>query len=771
MTHTHSDNTASTPTMRFAADVTGLIGHTPLVKLNHVTDGVAATVLAKVEYLNPGGSAKDRIAERIIDAAEREGRLKPGGTIVEPTSGNTGVGLALVAQQRGYRTIFVVPDKVSEEKRDVMRAYGAEVIVAPTNVPPEHPDSYYSISDRLVAEIPGAFKPNQYANPNGPASHYATTGPEIWDDTAGRITHFVAGIGTGGTITGTGRYLKEASAGRVQVIGADPVGSIYSGGPIHGYYVEGVGEDFWPDAYDAGIPDEVLRVSDSESFAMTRRLAREEGLLVGGSSGMAVVAALRAARDLPAEAVVVVLLPDSGRGYLGKIFNDRWMAGRGFAIEPVVPVSPADEALTLPESVETPAGSASAAPAAEPAAASTDRADASESWSFATRAIHDGQEPDPVTGAVITPLYLTSTFAQDAIGQTRGGYEYSRSGNPTRDALQTALASLEQGAHGFAFASGLAAEDTLLRTITAPGGRILVGNDAYGGTFRLIDRVLGPWGVRNRVVDMTDMDAVRAALAAESFDAVWLETPSNPLLSVADIRAVAAATHSAGALLVVDNTFATPYLQQPLTLGADVVVHSTTKYIGGHSDVVGGAVVVNDDALAERIGFLQNAAGAVSSPFDSWLTLRGLKTLPVRMQRHQANAMRVARVFEESALAETVLYPGLPSHPSHAVARRQMSGFGGMVSVVFQTEAQARRFVESTRVFTLAESLGGVESLIELPSAMTHSSVVGTELQVPAALVRLSVGIEDIADIEADVRAALAEAASVGTAVQQKVAH
>ncbi|GAB3397389.1 cystathionine beta-synthase [Humibacter soli] len=317
--------------MKFAASITDLIGNTPLVRLNHVTDGIAATVFVKVEYLNPGGSSKDRIAERIIDAAERDGLLKPGGTIVEPTSGNTGVGLALVAQQRGYRCVFVLPDKVGEDKRNVLTAYGAEIHVTPTSVAPDDPDSYYSVSDRLAREIPGAFKPNQYANPNGPLSHYETTGPEIWRDTDGRVTHFVAGVGTGGTISGTGRYLKEVSEGRVRVIGADPEGSVYSGGTGRPYLVEGVGEDFWPSAYDPSIPDEIIAVSDADSFAMTRRLAREEGLLVGGSSGMAVVAALRAAKDLGPDDIVVVLLPDGGRGYLGKIFNDSWMRSYGFS--------------------------------------------------------------------------------------------------------------------------------------------------------------------------------------------------------------------------------------------------------------------------------------------------------------------------------------------------------------------------------------------------------------------------------------------------------
>jgi cystathionine beta-synthase len=316
--------------MQYARSMVELIGGTPLVKLSAVTAGLAPLVLAKVEYFNPGGSVKDRIALRMIEAAERSGELQPGGTIVEPTSGNTGVGLAIVAQTRGYRCVFVCPDKVSTDKINVLRAYGAEVVVCPTAVPPEHPESYYNVSDRLVREIDGAWKPNQYANPNNPISHYETTGPELWAQTGGRITHFVTGLGTGGTVSGAGRYLKEVSDGRVRVIGADPEGSVYSGGSGRPYLVEGVGEDFWPETYDRGICDEIVAVSDADSFDITRRLAREEGLLVGGSCGMAVAAALRVAARAEADDVIVVLLPDGGRGYLSKIFNDDWMADYGF---------------------------------------------------------------------------------------------------------------------------------------------------------------------------------------------------------------------------------------------------------------------------------------------------------------------------------------------------------------------------------------------------------------------------------------------------------
>ena len=320
--------------MRYRESVVDLIGNTPLVRLRRVTAGIEAMLLAKVEYFNPGGSVKDRIAVRMVDAAEQTGLLRPGGTIVEPTSGNTGIGLALLAQERGYRCIFVCPDKVGTDKIDVLKAYGAEVVVCPTAVAPDDPRSYYRVSDRLAAETPGGWKPNQYANPNNPRSHYETTGPELWEETDGRITHFVAGVGTGGTISGTGRYLKEVSRGAVRVIGADPEGSVYSGGSGRPYLVEGVGEDFWPETFDRTICDEIIAVRDADSFALTRRLAREEGLLVGGSCGLAVAAALEVGRRAGPDDLIVVLLPDSGRAYLSRIFNDAWMTRYGFLRPP-----------------------------------------------------------------------------------------------------------------------------------------------------------------------------------------------------------------------------------------------------------------------------------------------------------------------------------------------------------------------------------------------------------------------------------------------------
>jgi cystathionine gamma-synthase len=376
---------------------------------------------------------------------------------------------------------------------------------------------------------------------------------------------------------------------------------------------------------------------------------------------------------------------------------------------------------------------------------------------FETLAIHAGQEPDPLTGAVVPPIYQTSTYKQDGVGGLRGGYEYSRSANPTRTALEECLAALENGARGLAFASGLAAEDCLLRTVCQPGDHVLIPDDAYGGTYRLFARVLQGWGLSHTVVPISDVAAVRAELAARpGTKLVWAETPTNPLLNVADIRALADAAHEAGALLAVDNTFASPYLQQPLTSGADFVVHSTTKYLGGHSDVVGGAVVAADADTAEQIAYTQNATGAVAGPFDSWLTLRGIKTLAVRMDRHSGNAMRIAQLLAEHPAVTEVFYPGLPWHPGHKTASAQMRAFGGMISFRLAAgEEAAVRACGRTRLFTLAESLGGVESLIEHPARMTHASVTGSALEVPPDLIRLSVGIEDCDDLIADLRQAM----------------
>lgn len=375
---------------------------------------------------------------------------------------------------------------------------------------------------------------------------------------------------------------------------------------------------------------------------------------------------------------------------------------------------------------------------------------------FETRAIHAGYEPDPMTGAVNPPIYASSTFKQDGVGGLRGGYEYSRSANPTRSALEGALAAVEDGERGFAFASGLAAEDTLVRSVCRPGDHVVLPNDAYGGTYRLFDKVEKVWGLEHTPAVLSDVEAVRAAIVPGRTKMVWVETPTNPMLNIADIEALAALAHASGALLVVDNTFASPYLQQPLTLGADVVVHSTTKYVGGHSDVVGGALVVRDLDLAEAIAFHQNSIGGVAGPFDAFLTHRGLKTLAVRMERHCDNAERVVEFLVAHPAVTEVIYPGLVTHPHHAVAARQMRRFGGIVSFrVAGGERKALDVCAGTEVFTLGESLGGVESLIEHPGRMTHASVAGTDLEVPADLIRLSVGLESAEDLIADLDRAL----------------
>ncbi len=375
--------------------------------------------------------------------------------------------------------------------------------------------------------------------------------------------------------------------------------------------------------------------------------------------------------------------------------------------------------------------------------------------SFETLAIHAGQDPEPVTGAVVPPIFATTTYQQDAVGAPRQGYEYSRTGNPTRKALEQCLAALETGQRGLAFASGLAAEDTLLRTICGPGDHVVIPDDAYGGTYRLFARVAERWGLRWTAAPLHDLDAAAAAITPET-KLLWVETPTNPVLRIADIAALAALAHGAGARVVVDNTFASPYLQQPLELGADVVVHSTTKYCGGHSDVIGGALVVRDPELGDELAYHQNAMGAVAGPFDAWLTLRGLKTLAVRMERHCDNAERVAEFLVAQPQLSEVLYPGLPDHPGHAVAVRQMRRFGGMVSFrVRAGEAAAVAICNHARLFVLGESLGGVESLIEHPGRMTHASASGSPLEVPSDLVRLSVGIEGVEDLIADLAQAL----------------
>ena len=693
-------------------NVLELIGDTPLVRLNRIAGPDTAEVIVKIEAFNPGGSVKDRIGLRIVEDAEEKGILKPGGTIVEATSGNTGAGLALAAIHKGYKAIFVMPDKMSDEKVNYLKALGAQVFTCPTAVEPEDPRSYYSVSKRLAEETPNAILANQYHNPVNPLTHYEGTGPELWRQTEGKIDFFVAGMGTGGTISGTGRYLKEQNPD-LKVVGVDVEGSILKEyfetgemGEAHPYLVEGVGEDMIPGTINFDVIDEIVMVGDKESFVMARRLSREEGIFVGGSCGSAVAGAMQIARREGPGKRIVVLLPDSGSRYLSTFHGDEWMMERGF-VDPetttvgdvlgskapgptsLVSAEPSETVRTALErmreedvsqmpvlrgrrgrrvagrrSADVPRAGGHVASGvrrergdgrslpdgrprrsdgggAEPAVAATRRGAGDGerdhrgnphavrfpevhprrvAMGFSTDAVHGGQEPDPRTGAVIPPIYQTSTYAQEHLGEERD-YHYARGQNPTREALERNLAVLEDAAHAVAFASGMAAVDAAVCLADA-GEHILLSDRAYGGTYRLLDRVRRRHGIAFDRVPTHDPDAVRRAVRPET-RALFVETPANPTLELTDLRAAAALCREHGLRLIVDNTFLSPYFQRPLEHGADLVVHSATKYLNGHSDVIGGAVMTRDPALAERLRFFQYSAGAVPGPFDCWLVFSG----------------------------------------------------------------------------------------------------------------------------------------------------
>jgi cystathionine beta-synthase len=703
---------------RIFDSVLDLVGDTPLVRLRRLGEGLDSRIYLKLEQLNPGGSIKDRIALAMVRAAEEAGELRPGGTIIEATAGNTGVGLAQVAASRGYRCVFVMPDKMSEEKEHLLAAYGAEIVRTRSDVPSDHPEAYKGVAARLARETPGAWYADQFHNPENPRAHYRTTGPEIWRDTGGTVDVLVGGMGTTGSLCGGGRFLKEQCPD-LRVVAVDPEGSAYGGGEKGRYLVEGIGGDRLPDIYDTGVIDEFITLGDEEGFATARRLAREEGILVGGSSGFAVAGALKLAARLPSPATIVVLVTDTGRNYLSKVHSDSWMREQGFL------------------------------------AAEVAREDGAEA-AFATRAIHAGQPPDPRTGAVIVPIQPASTFAQDRIGEFRDGFEYARTGNPTRRSLEQTLASIEGARHGLSFASGSAATTAVLDRLE-PGDEVLTTIDVYGGTYRLFQRVFAKYGIDFRFLATSDAEEILAH-AGERTRMIWVETPTNPLLNVIDIAALARGKPE-GVTLAVDNTFASPFLQNPLSLGADLVVHSATKYLGGHSDVVGGAVMTSDDALAEALAFYQNAAGGVPSPFDCFLLQRGIKTLAVRMRQHEHNARAVAQRLEQSPRVSRVFFPGSPNHPHHELARRQMRGVPGMVSFrLAGGRAAVDAFFEKVGLFTLAESLGGVESLACYPYTMTHGAIPEPEKQrigITDDLVRLSVGIESTEDLLRDLERAL----------------
>ncbi len=738
------------------------VGNTPIVRLNRVGKDLEPEIYVKLEFMNPGGSIKDRIGWWMIEDAEKRGVLKPGGTIVECTSGNTGVGVALAAIVKGYPCIFTLPDKMSKEKVRNVAAFGARVVVTPTNVAPEDPRSYTSTAAIIAKGIPGSAHLDQYNNTSNRECHYRTTAPEILDQMPD-LDVFVGTIGTGGTICGVGKYLMEKKKG-IEIVAVDPIGSIvydiYKNNKVKSppapYKVEGIGEDFIPKNYDFNTLTDMVQVDDGESFRMARRLLVEEGLYCGGSSGSAVAGALKwieAQGSRLKGKKVLVILPDSANRYLTKVFNDEWMIENGFA-------KPGDKGLGgeieyVNGADPTHGGTASVSVSAK-GGARTAAGSAAGGPGFGTRAIHAGQKPDPVAGAVMTPIYQTSTYAQQSPGKHKG-YEYARTHNPTRDAYQACVASLEGGKHGVAFASGLAAIDALLHTLKA-GDHVLCCDDVYGGTFRIMDRVFEKVGLEFTFADLADASKAEK-LFKPNTKMIWLESPTNPMLKILDIAALSAMARTRGVRTVVDNTFASPYFQLPLQLGADIVMHSVTKYMNGHSDVVGGVIVTSDDKIHDDLKFIQNSCGGVPAPLDCFLVLRGLKTLHVRMERHAQNALAIARYLEKHPKVEKVIYPGLESHPQHVLARKQMKGFSGMITIFLKGGLpEARTFLEKVKLFTLAESLGGVESLIEHPAIMTHASVPAEtreQLGIHDNLVRLSVGIEDQADLISDLERAL----------------
>jgi|GEM_PF-4117 len=871
------------------------IGNTPIVKLDKIIpEGSIHTFWAKLEYFNPGLSVKDRIALALINGAVKRGDLKPGGTIIEATSGNTGMGLALAASVLGYKAIFVMPDKISEEKRAILRAYGAKVVITATAVEPEDPRSYLSVSKKLAEITPNSFLTNQYHNPDNVNVHYTSTGPEVWEQTEGKVDVFVAGAGTGGTVSGVGRYLKEKKPS-VKILCPDPVGSILYDlfyhkkvvNPPKPYKVEGVGEDMLPDNTHLDVIDDFVRVDDQESFALTREIVAKEGICVGPSSAMALAGAIKYSETLTEPHNFLIMMADSGRSYLSKAFNEDWLrdneflpspmksattldlvqkrGGKGNLIsakvghtvlevvnllkehnisqvpvysdkeivgildesdlilplaagklkpdEPIIHlvkgtlvwVDPTDNLDSLSQhlqhgyvalmkmhdgSVElitkidllefmgtyssstclwarlrrnlqipSPICHKLASQKAEISNKIGINLGVDMNWNqkgFSTKAIHAGQVPDPTTGAIMTPLYLSSTFVQSSPGVHKG-WEYSRSQNPTRKAYEDCLASLEGGKHGFGMASGCAAMSTVMHLLKT-GDHVVASDDLYGGTFRLFDKVFRDSGIEFSYVDMAEPQKVSEALT-EKTKMLWIETPTNPMLKLVDIKVISGLVVGKDIITVVDNTFMSPFLQTPLQLGADIVVHSTTKFINGHSDIVGGAIITSSDDIAERLAFLSKSIGAICGPFDAYMCLRSLKTLSVRMKAHQENAVQIADFLDQHPKVEKVIYPGLKSHPQYALAQKQMSGPGGMITFYVKDLAAARSFLEKVQVFALAESLGGVESLVEHPAIMTHASVpeeMRKKLGIEDGLIRLSVGIEDIADLRADLEQALA---------------
>ncbi len=702
-------------------NVLELIGNTPLVRINKLNTNPKATILVKLEYLNPGGSIKDRMAKALVEDAEAKGILKKGGTIVEATSGNTGIGLAMISAIKGYKTIFTQPDWMSKGKKKLMEAFGAEIVLAPTAVPIDDPRSYKSQAASIAKRLK-AYLPDQYSNPANPKVHYETTGPEIWEATEGKIDYIVIGIGTGGTASGVVKFLKQKNP-KIKFIAPDPIGSIYSGDKPGPFRVEGIGHVFIPKNVDLSIVDEFIRLPSKVAIDTAKKLTKCEGILAGPSSGAAVFAALEIAKRIKDNSkTIVAILPDSGERYLDYLYDE-------------------DFEVMLPPKHET-------------------------KRSFTTRAIHHHTKKYLEKNALVPSVTRSTiyTFAnvdeaakifsgRNKAKENRSKYVYARGNHPNQRQLEEVVTELEGGVDSVAFSTGMAAISALTQTLLQSGDEVIASNILYGDSFHLLGKIFTKWGVKTTFVDIIDLEKVKKAITKKT-KLIYTETPTNPLLTIADIEKLAQIAHAKKILLAVDNTFATPYLQQPLRLGADIVIESMSKYLSGHSDALGGIVIANDqDIIMDIWGTLFDTGGQIDAQ-AAWLILRGIKTLGLRVEKHCANAMSVAKFLSRHIKVEHVHYPGLLSHPQHDLARTQMNGFGGVVSFEVKGGIEAgKKLVNNLQLFSLSVSLGAVESLVNHPASMTHR-VVPKEERLKAGitdgLIRLSMGIEDEEDIISD---------------------
>lgn len=710
--------------MKYAENILELVGNTPLVKINRLNPNPKVTILAKLEYLNPGGSMKDRIAKAMIEGAEKSGKLKKGGMIVEATSGNTGISLAMAAAVKGYKTVFTQPNWMSKKKALMLEALGAEVKRCETAVAIEDPRSYKSTAKRIADENKG-FLTDQYSNPDNPRAHYEGTGPEIWRDTDGKLDYIVIGIGTGGTASGTVKFLKEKNS-RIKFVAPDPIGSIYSGKPAP-FFLEGIGHVFMPENVHLEMVDEFVRLQSKEAIEMAKKLTKFEGILAGPTSGAAMYAAIEIAKRLKEPATIVAVFPDSGERYTDYLYNE------DFEI-PVVPKH------------ETKKG-------------------------FTTKALHASLKQFQDNRALVPPINRSSIYTFNNVDEAakifegsnnvkdnRSKFVYARGNHPSQRQLELVLAELEGGVDAVAFSSGMAAITALAQTILSQGDEVVASNVLYGDSFSLFEKFTSKWGVKTTFVDITDIKQVEKAITNKT-KLLFTETPTNPLLTIADIGGLSNLAKKHDILFAVDNTFAGPYIQQPLRLGADIVIESTTKYISGHSDAIGGIVIAKDQDLIMDLWGTLFVTGALIDPQSAWLVLRGLKTLSLRMERHCENAHAVAKYLSKHSKIDVVHYPGLLSHPQHELARVQMNGFGGVVTFEIKGGIEkGKQFVNNLKLFSIAVSIGSTESLVNHPASMTHKVMSRKDRMksgISDGLIRFSVGIEDIEDIIEDIEQAL----------------